>query len=64
VLGPPAAVAPVDRDAAREATKAVKTKVIHAGREGVEREVPVLPTRSRGRKAITPSTTVAANEVL
>jgi hypothetical protein len=55
VLGPPAAVAPVDRDAAREATKAVKTKVIHAGREGVEREVPVLPKRARSRKAVTPN---------
>ncbi|MGA8939249.1 MAG: excinuclease ABC subunit C [Acidobacteriaceae bacterium] len=50
VLGPPAAVAPVDREAA----KVVKTKILHAGREGVEREVPVLPKRSRGRKAVTP----------
>jgi hypothetical protein len=51
VLGPPAPVAPVDREAA----KALKTKIIHAGREGVEREVPVLPKRPRTRKAITPS---------
>jgi excinuclease ABC subunit C len=51
VLGPPAPVSPVDRDAA----KALKTKIIHAGREGVEREVPVLPKRSRSRKAVTPS---------
>jgi hypothetical protein len=51
VLGPPAPVAPVDREAA----KALKTKIIHAGREGVEREVPVLPKRSRSRKAVTPS---------
>jgi excinuclease ABC subunit C len=50
-LGPPAPVAPVDRDAA----KALKTKIIHAGREGVEREVPVLPKRSRTRKAVTPA---------
>ena len=50
VLGPPAPVADVDREAA----KAVKTKILHAGREGVEREVPVLPKRSRRRKAITP----------
>jgi len=28
--------------------------VIHAGREGVERVVPVLPKRSRPRKAVTP----------
>jgi hypothetical protein len=49
-LGPPAPVAPADREAA----KALKTKIIHAGREGVEREVPILPKRSRTRKAITP----------
>jgi hypothetical protein len=51
VLGPPAAAAPVDREAA----KTLKTKIIHAGREGVEREVPVLPKRARTRKAITPT---------
>ncbi len=49
-LGPPAPIAPADREAA----KALKTKIIHAGREGVEREVPVLPKRTRTRKAITP----------
>ena len=49
-LGPPAPVAPADREAA----KALKTKIIHAGREGVEREVPVLPKRGRTRKAVTP----------
>ena len=49
-LGPPAPLAPADREAA----KALKTKIIHAGREGVEREVPVLPKRSRSRKAVTP----------
>ncbi len=51
VLGPPTAAPAVDREAA----KALKTKIIHAGREGVEREVPVLPKRSRSRKAITPN---------
>jgi excinuclease ABC subunit C len=51
VLGPPTAAPPVDREAA----KALKTKIIHAGREGVEREVPILPKRTRTRKAITPS---------
>ena len=51
VLGPPAPAPAVDREAA----KALKTKIIHAGREGVEREVPVLPRRSRTRKAITPA---------
>ena len=50
-LGPPAPVSPADREAA----KALKTKIIHAGREGVEREVPVLPKRSRTRKAVTPA---------
>jgi excinuclease ABC subunit C len=50
-LGPPAPVSAVDREAA----KALKTKIIHPGREGVEREVPVLPKRSRTRKAVTPT---------
>jgi len=50
VLGSPTAAPPVDREGA----KALKTKIIHAGREGVEREVPVLPKRSRSHKAITP----------
>jgi excinuclease ABC subunit C len=50
-LGPPAPISPADRDAA----KALKTKIIHPGREGVEREVPVLPKRSRTRRAITPT---------
>ena len=50
VLGPPTAAPPVDR----EAFKDLKTKVIHEGREGVERVVPVLPKRSRNRKAVTP----------
>jgi excinuclease ABC subunit C len=53
-LGPPAPLAPADREAA----KALKTKMIHAGREGVEREVPVLPPRRRSRKAVTPGDVV------
>jgi hypothetical protein len=55
VLGPPTPVATADREAAREAAKALKTKILHPGREGVEREVPVLPKRSRKRKAVTPA---------
>jgi hypothetical protein len=51
VLGPPAAAPPVDREAAKD----LKTKILHEGREGVEREVPVLPKRKRGRKAVTPT---------
>jgi excinuclease ABC subunit C len=54
VLGPPAAVPPVDREAFKNQA-ALKTKVIHEGREGVERVVPVLPKRSRSRKAVTPA---------
>ena len=38
VLGDPKPMQETDRDAA----KAIKTKLIHAGREGVERSVPVL----------------------
>lgn len=55
VLGPPAELSPVEREKAREASKDLKTKVIHAGREGVEKVVPVLPKRPRTRKAITPT---------
>jgi excinuclease ABC subunit C len=51
VLGPPSEAAPVDREAAKQ----LKTKIIHPGREGVEREVPVLPKRPRTRKAVTPT---------
>jgi hypothetical protein len=49
VLGAPTEAAPVDREAA----KALKTRTLHPGREGVEREVPILPRRPR-RKAVTP----------
>jgi hypothetical protein len=45
-LGKPREIAPVDR----EAFAGMKTKVIHAGREDVERVVPVLPKRSRTKK--------------
>lgn len=51
VLGPPTLAAPVDR----EAFKDQKTKVLHEGREGVERIVPVLPKRARSRKSATPA---------
>ena len=61
VLGPPIPVPPADREAAREAAKAVKTKMLHAGREGVEREVPVLPKRSRNRKAVIPANVAPAD---
>ncbi|HEX5284685.1 MAG TPA: excinuclease ABC subunit C [Bryocella sp.] len=49
-LGPPRESAAVDREAAKE----MKTRVLHPGREGVERVVPVLPKRVRGRKAVLP----------
>ncbi|HTU58116.1 MAG TPA: hypothetical protein VMF89_06775, partial [Polyangiales bacterium] len=45
-LGPPREAPPVDRDAAKE----MKTRVLHPGREGVERVVPVLPKRARRKK--------------
>ena len=45
-LGPPREAAPVDREAAKE----MKTRVLHEGREGVERVVPVLPKRGRRKK--------------
>ena len=49
-LGPPREAAPVDREAAKE----MKTRVLHEGREGVERVVPVLPKRGR-RKKVSPA---------
>lgn len=49
-LGPPREAAPVDHEAAKE----LKTRVLHEGREGVERVVPVLPKRGR-RKKIEPA---------
>jgi hypothetical protein len=58
VLGPPTPAPPVDREAA----KALKTKILHPGREGVEREVPILPKRSRTRKAVTPADVIDVNE--
>ena len=54
VLGPPGEMQAADREAAKAALKSRKTKVIHAGREGVEREVAVLPKRARSRKALVP----------
>ena len=47
VLGHPKAMQSTDRDAARDAVKATKTRLLHAGREGVERSVPVLERTGR-----------------
>ena len=55
VLGPPAELPPVQREATKELAKDLKTRTLHEGREGVEREVPVLPKRSRRGKAVLPS---------
>jgi excinuclease ABC subunit C len=43
VLGPPSALPPADREAA----KGAKTRLIHAGRPGVERAVAALPKRKQ-----------------
>jgi excinuclease ABC subunit C len=54
VLGPPTPAPAVDREAFKNQA-ALKTKVIHPGREGVERTVPVLPRRPRKpRTALSP----------
>jgi excinuclease ABC subunit C len=63
VLGPPAEVPAVDRAAADSGAvqQAAQTRVLHPGREGVERVVPVLPKRARsGRrgKAVLPGEVV------
>jgi len=51
VLGPPKEAPPVDREG-------FKTKKIHEGREGMEREVVVLPKRKRSRKSVLPEDVV------
>jgi hypothetical protein len=38
----------------RGAAKEMKTRVLHEGREGVERVVPVLPKRGRRKKVELP----------
>ncbi|SEG48445.1 hypothetical protein SAMN05421819_3183 [Bryocella elongata] len=62
VLGPPAELPPVQREAAKELTKDLKTRTLHEGREGVERTVPVLPKRSRRGKAVLPSQVVEESQ--
>src|SRR5215469_13709544 len=54
-LGPPREAAPVDHEAAKK----MKTRVLHEGREGVARVVPVLPKRKRSRKAVPPPENIA-----
>ena len=62
VLGPPTEAAPVDRDAAKVFAETAdvesRTRVLHPGREGVERVVPVLPKRKRRGKAVLPGEVV------
>jgi hypothetical protein len=43
VIGDPKPIAETQRDAAKEAAKNIKTKVLHEGRPDVERTIPVLP---------------------
>ncbi len=52
VLGPPAALPAVDREAADSAAvqNEAKRRVLHPGREGVERVVQVLPKRAKVAK--------------
>ena len=62
VLGPPAELPPVDREAAQTLPNPTdpepKTRILHPGREGVERTVPVLPKRKRRGKAVLPGEVV------
>ncbi len=62
VLGPPAELPPLDREAAKvlaeSADEETKTRILHPGREGVERIVPVLPKRKRRGKAVLPEQVV------
>ncbi len=52
-LGEPRAMAETDR--AGVAAAAVQVKMLHAGRDGVERLVPVVAKRGRRGKAVTPA---------
>jgi excinuclease ABC subunit C len=45
VLGDPKPLAETQRDAAKEAAKDIKTKILHEGRPDVERVVPVVPRK-------------------
>ena len=53
-LGEPKAMADTQRDLA----PAAKVKILHEGREGVERVVPVVAGPKRGRKAKEPAASV------
>jgi hypothetical protein len=46
VIGDPKPMAETSRDAAKEAAKGIKTKILHEGRPEVERTVVVLPKDS------------------
>ncbi len=60
VLGPPTELPAVNREAAQltAVQEEAKTRVLHAGRDGVERVVPVLPKRKRRGKAVLPGEVV------
>lgn len=60
VLGPPAEAPPVDRQAAGDSAvqEQAKLRVLHPGREGVERVVAALPRRKRRGKAVLPGEAV------
>ena len=49
VLGDPKPMAETRRDAAKDAAKEIKTRIIHEGRPDVERTVPVLPKKPQTR---------------
>ena len=63
VLGPPVELPAVDREAgsAGAVQNEAKLRVLHPGREGVERLVPVLPKRAKGSRR---GKAVLPNEVL
>jgi hypothetical protein len=50
VLGEPGVMAETQREAVGEA----KVRILHEGREGVERVVPAVAGRGRRRKALVP----------
>ncbi|WP_041597177.1 excinuclease ABC subunit C [Granulicella tundricola] len=54
-LGDPRPIAETNREAAPEAAEAIKTKLLHEGREGIERAVPVIAGRARRKKSVVPA---------
>ena len=61
-LGDPKPMAETNREAAPEAAAALQTIILHAGREGIERTVPVVSRRTRRAPVTAPDSTQSVQE--